>query len=104
MLHSDQCPHYLQLIQQIFDTSTGNNINFFKFYDQYNKEISCPYILGKYGSQMNFFVKFRLNRLCYEDGRLCISHGVYVVITGKNIYILYFPLNPFHQLSVMVMC
>ena len=28
---------------------TGNNMDLFKFKDQYGKELSCPNILGKYG-------------------------------------------------------
>ena len=38
---SDQCLHYLQLVQQILDTLAGSEMEFFKFLDKYGKELKC---------------------------------------------------------------
>ena len=47
---SDQGLHCLQLIQQLLDTSTGSQMDLFKFKDKYNKELKCPNIQSKYSS------------------------------------------------------
>ena len=46
---ADQGLHCLLLIQQLFDTLTGSEIELFKFYDKYGKEIRCPNAQRKYG-------------------------------------------------------
>ena len=53
MLHntaSDRGLHCLQLIQQLLDTSTGSQMDLFKFKNKYDKELRCPNIQSKYGN------------------------------------------------------